>query len=709
MLPTAALADGFNGFIDYTYNNFVTRTTDAAGQTLKTESKQYLQNYNMFLDKTILPKVKLDVAVSFQRDLTDVKAGAIESNTVNTQLKPYATLTLTDPLYNAGVGYYLRDQTLDVSRTRTIGATKEDYQAIFGWRPLDLPTIDATYTRSNLYGKDRSLLNSTQDLVSLNSQYQYRGLGLWYYGTFNDTKNKALGIEAKDVSHNGRGTYSGSFLDGRATVSASYNVIYNEVTTSSDVLGTGTVSIRVVPFSGLSTVTEAVTVGVLSPNPALIDSNLVAGSGINIGLPPLGGNTDSRNTGLDFLTVTEVNSLQVWVSRDLPVDISSTFSWDIYTSTDNLTWSFHQTVSPAPFGPFDNRFQIDFTNVRTRYVKVVVKPLRQTVIGASGFPDIFVTELQAFIKKPASVAKEQKFSSTTQVSNSAFQYRILNHPLLYYDASYYFTKGDTSTQENSTLSNGLSASHQFNRIISGTARVAREDGTEHDQSRTAYIYNASIKAVPLRTLTNTLAFSGKDETIARDKSTNRSLFLNTTAQLYEGVSLNLNGGLSRSTDLDGTRTDLTTLTVGADVVPNPTMTWSFYYTYMNTDQTRVALPDISNVTRSTTATLSFNPFRTLYLFGSIQLLDGTGQGNRIVQNYALNWAPFPDGFLLFRFAYIESRTPVDQLATRMVSPGLRFLINRRSFLDLSYQDIHDETSALKTDSKVFSAELKIFL
>jgi hypothetical protein len=404
-----------------------------------------------------------------------------------------------------------------------------------------------------------------------------------------------------------------------------------------------------------------------------------------------------------------VNSFQVWVSRDLPANISSSFSWDIYVSPDNLTWSFHQTVSPAPFGSFENRFQIDFSNVRTRYIKAVVKPLQQTVVGAVTFPDIFVTELQAFIRKPVTATREQKFSSTTQVSNSAFQYRILNYPQLFYDASYYFTKGDTSAQENSTLSNGLSASHQFNRVFSGTARFAREDGTENNQSRTAYIYNASLTAVPLRTLTNNLVFSERDETIAGDKNTTQSLFLNSTAQLYTGLDLNLNGGLSHAKNLDGTKTDATIITVGANVVPNPLMTWTFYYTYTGTDQTRTALPDISSTTRSTTVSLSFNPFRTLYLFGSVQFLSESGQRSKTMQNYGLNWSPFPDGSLLFRFAYNEDRTPQDQILNRTISPGVRYMINGKSFIDISYQDIHGETSSQRTDSRILSAELKIFL
>ena len=98
--------------------------------------------------------------------------------------------------------------------------------------------------------------------------------------------------------------------------------------------------------------------GALAPNAALIDGNLTASAGIDIGLPPLGGNLQPRNIGLDFLNPVQVNDLQVWVDRTLTPVVAASFSWDIYTSADNLTWTLYQTVFPATFGPFQNRFDI---------------------------------------------------------------------------------------------------------------------------------------------------------------------------------------------------------------------------------------------------------------------------------------------------------------------------------------------------------------
>jgi len=47
------------------------------------------------------------------------------------------------------------------------------------------------------------------------------------------------------------------------------------------------------------------------------------------------------------------------------------------------------------------RFEIRFTNITARYIKAVVAPLSIATPFASGFPTIFVTELQAELRRAA--------------------------------------------------------------------------------------------------------------------------------------------------------------------------------------------------------------------------------------------------------------------------------------------------------------------
>jgi hypothetical protein len=187
-------------------------------------------------------------------------------------------------------------------------------------------------------------------------------------------------------------------------------------------------------------------------------------------------------------------------------------------------------------------------------------------------------------------------------------------------------------------------------------------------------------------------------------------FLNNTAQLYRGLDVNLNGGYTVTTEEGGVDQNVLLLTMGANVVPHPTLTLSLYVSDSWTDRTPTGAPKISTETRTMDLTASYNPFRTLYLLASLQVTDDTGQGGRkTLQNYGLNWSPFPDGALQFRFAYNENRRPEDRTYERIITPGVIYKINNRSFVDVSYQLIRNEMATQTIDSNVFTATLKIFL
>ena len=98
-------------------------------------------------------------------------------------------------------------------------------------------------------------------------------------------------------------------------------------------------------------------------------------------------------------------------------------------------------------------------------------------------------------------------------------------------------------------------------------------------------------------------------------------------------------------------------TVGANVVPNDAMTWTFAYSYTNTDRSGQGASSTSSLTQQETVTCAYTPVKTMYLFASVQRLSETGVGVQTVQNYGFNWAPFPDGALQFRFSYDENVTP----------------------------------------------------
>ena len=635
-----AMADSVNGLIDEQYSSISTKTTES-GQTVKSDSVSYQERYTFLVDKTIFPKLTFDGTGIFERDTTNEKTtGQEEVTSTSTRFVPSATLTLKDPLYTAAIGYFLNEQTEAASRTPSVTLVNKDLQALFNWTPAGLPFFNFRYDHIDTYDLSHLFTDTASDNYWLISQYAYKGLAFSYFGTYTDSQDKLHDVDTVDVTQNGTGAYNDTFLDGRLLFGTNYNIIKSDVTTSSTVAG-GTVSVQVFPYSGLFSLTNTPLLGALAPNSALIDGNLTVSAGINIGLPSLGGNMQPRDIGLDFLNPLEVNDLQVWVDRTLTAEVAASFSWDVYTSADNLTWTLVQTVFPANFGAFQNRFDIPITGVKTRYIKVVVNPLAATVTGANNFPNIFVTELQAFVTQTVERSKEQKFGSTSQVSNTTVRYRILNNSLLDYESSYFFSKNSSAGLETSYLSNGLKSNYRFTSMLAASGRFAWETGKQANERETAYIYDASLIATPLPTLTDSIVVSGRDETLAGQPQDTQSFFLNNTAQLYKGLDANLSIGRINATEPGGSKLASDTVTVGANIVPNKTMTWTVNYTYVSTDRSGPGVSSPSNLTQQATVTLAYTPVRTMYLFASVERLTETGVESRRCRTTGSTGHPFP--------------------------------------------------------------------
>ena len=720
-LPCAGNAQGifqgFSGLLEFNYSFLSSKTTDASGATTKFNTNTYNPRLTLSVNTDIFPKLNLNAGGVFEKNISIFSSEQENTNTTVTRFTPYIYLTLRDPLYEAGIGYNRREDTTKSTGSPGFTLINDDYLATLKWRPEGLPSIETQFERTNTYDEKKEVQNTVKDYVSLLSRYSYKGLDIRYQGTYTDTNDKVGQLDTKDMLHSAWLSYSDSFFNRRVSVSTTYNINYEQIKTSTSTQGTGgggTVSIQLFPLVGLSVNDDTVTPLTLNSNPALIDGNLLASAGINIGLPPLGGDIKARNMGLDFFLPTEVSQLLVWVDRDLSSApaIVNFFSWDVYISSDNLNWThWAGPMNPAPFGPFQNRFEIDFPNVTTRFIRVVTRPLTLAVPGASSFPDIFITELQAFLTRPVGGTPAKKSLTITRTTQNYYfdsKTRILDIPTLFYELDYFYTRVDPGGQLTYTVSNGFSVNHRFSQIFSGRARVAREDGEQEKERRSAWVYDASLEAAPLRTLTNRLVFSGRDETIGGKHDSTNSIILYNIAELYKGLDVNLNLGYNFSTDASGVKTDETDIQFLATVIPHPALNITLNYKYSIINQSGRTNPSGSANTQTGEFIVSYRPFRTVFFVATIDLSTTPGQGTLVTQNYGFNWSPFPDGDLQFRFFYNENLTTFG-VKERIINPGVRWNITKRSYLDLSYQRNINTSVSQKVDENFFNAQLKIFL
>jgi hypothetical protein len=527
-------------------------------------------------------------------------------------------------------------------------------------------------------------------------------LDLAYSVTLFNNKDLLSGTESDSTAQNGRAGYSNRFFNNRVAFSADYSGALSETETRRG--SGGEVAFQLFPFAGLSDISDIPTLDALSPNQALLDGNLAASSGINIGQGvSFGGDTRLRSVGLDFVNATAVNTLYIYVDRQLPASVASAVSWDVYVSSDNQNWSLFQTGLHGAFNPFTNRFELLFPDVTSRYIKATSRPLAVTVLPTPGtdISNVFITELQSFIRKPAAQATG-KTGQSSQLYDANVSATILENQLLLY--SFTFSQAKSRGASATTfISNALSSAKQFNRVFSGMTRVSRDDNRDPLGSTVAYTGSASLAAVPLPTLSHSLVVSARKQEALGEKSSSESIFLNNSAVLYEGISMNLAGGLSFSSVATGGNTESTIINAGASIVPNRSLSMS-----VNRSESESSLPGGEiNRAVSTSGAITWAPFATVYLAYSISVVSATSFQSQTSQNYSTSWAPFSGGALNFTASYSENRQSPAETIDRALGFGAEWRVGPRIFLTAGYVVTKSSAPSQSAEAKSLSTDLRM--
>jgi hypothetical protein len=702
ILSTDSRAEGLSGYLEFEYSRADAELRNSGGQSVDTSSDSIAQLYSLNFDKKLYPNLGVLASGLFQKRDIASDVDGLKSDTTTTTLRPYVQLNLRTPLYFAEAAYSRNEEKRENTGFSPVTTVRESFISTLYWRPDRLPDLRLQYSRDHLYDKERSGLDTVTDLYQATSNYRPTGaLSLYYHGTLQNTDLRLSGTTTKELNNNGRVNYFNNWWRRRITFGMDYN-ISNQVL-ETETTGSGEVGLRVIALGGGLSAPSGTpeNVAPLVPDTALTDGDLAAGTGINLGPA---GDTLSRNMGLDFILPTEINTLYVWVNLNVE-QVAGAFSWRVYTSDDNQNWALRQTVSPAIYSPTFNRFEIRFANVNARYVKVATSPLSPAVPFATGFPTILVTELQAEIRRPASEVAG-KLTTTSQNGTLDFRAVLLEPVNLTYEFTYIVTKRDPG-ELRYTASNGLSFFRQLNKVFSGRGRVAFEIGEEQAGHREAVLYTASVTAVPFQTLFHSLTFSGREETVAGGKDSSISILLYNIAKLYEGIDANLGGGISFQEDPTGRKRRNTLVNGGATFVPNRKVNLTLLYNGTTTVTSGGGLAgETTDSTRAGEADLAFTPVQTVYLFGSYRIETSTSAPRRNILNYSLNWSPFPDGTLHLTFYYNETIRS-DDSKERSIVPNLRWYFTRRSYLNLSYQNLKSETPALTTTSNVYSGTVRV--
>jgi hypothetical protein len=125
---------------------------------------------------------------------------------------------------------------------------------------------------------------------------------------------------------------------------------------------------------------------------------------------------------------------------------------------------------------------------------------------------------------------------------------LLESLSLTYELTYFFTK---RTRRLATLSNGLLAFRQFNKVFSGRGRVAFEKGRPGRHARGAPLHRIDNGGSNPNLVSITR--SAERGNHCREEDSEVSILLYNIARLYEGIDANLSSGISFRDDSTGER------------------------------------------------------------------------------------------------------------------------------------------------------------
>ncbi len=700
LLPTYACADGINFRSEFTYTNSeATSTNKTTGEKIDSESYLFKQRYNFDASKTIYPQLTFSAGTLFELNESTTKTEGTKSKFEERRLVPFVQLRLSNPIYQAGIEYRRSQRKELFTDTPDIETARDEFSSSLGWDPAGLPTLGLRYSYSHTYD-DPDTIDQIQRSLILRTDYTlWEALQLNYVYTRSDTEDRLRNSDTLDQTHLGRIEYSDGFLEQKLLLNTSYKIRYNTFE-SSRAAGEGA-DVAVQRSQGLFSLDNTPEDGpALQVNNALIDGNVSASAGIDIGLG--GDETTLTNIGLDFGFASDVDEVRIWVDRSLSASVANSFSWDIYTSPDNTdgsTWTLVATVSPADFGTFENRFEIPFPEVNTRFIKVVTTPLAPTVPDAANFPNIFVTEMQAFTTVSGGGA-QSKLTTLDQDYDLSLTARLSEKTVAGYHLNYIWTEVDPSSQKTSRLTNDIFVNHTFNRIFSTSARVSRIDSTENNDDTVEHIYSALIRGSYLPTFDQTLSLSGKSVKTEDDSGDDYVITLRNNIKLYRGWSAFVDAGYNWNRPLASSTVNKNILVrAGTNLRPNEKFTVN-----MNYQLRKTVSPDASS-RYDWNIEAFYVPVRTLSLNASYSIVHR--QDTRTLQNYVVTWSPFPDGDLQFFFTYSERLRSVENVRQTTIGPGLTWKIGNHFFFETTYTILRDESNTQKLESNNFLANLRI--
>lgn len=717
LLPVQAAADSLSGGVEYFYAKSSTTSREGSSPEQRFSSVNQQQRYRLMMDKTLFPLLRFSASGLVERSTLDAESDGVQSSSTLTRFVPNANLSWGTPVLSANMGFARREETASTSDGQSATSILDSYNGMIAWKPEGFPQVSLLVSRLHAYDADKKTRDTISDSMIANSSYKpLPELDLSYQAIASSARDNIAGSEVQSLLQSGRGAYSRQFGE-RVSFSTSYSMLYQSSETTRG--GSAVVATQKLPVRGLFAVNTLTNPDpgdlILDDTPAVIDGT----AQIRIGYLPANAPSSPRpvNIGMQFNTAPTINVLRLLLpsGRQIPLDggIRASFLnpalWEVYTSTDptGRIWKRLSgvTVTYSTFLSFTGTsvdgFEFSFPQVPdVQFVKVVMSsPL--TINSIFLREDVTVSKLEAYF---TGVIRQGSRSDTLSGHYElSTRVRLLDSPSLLYDMSYslnHFKADQTSLSVSWFLMNSLSTFQRFNRILSGSARVAREDseGANGDM-RSSNNVSLSLTATPLPTLSHTVVYSFRHDQSPTGRKIANSMYLSNTAELYRGLSLNLSAGGTLSNDEAGVTQKSLNVSTGAFMQPHPSLTFTLSFSDSRAWSSGGGKPDSSTSSQGATMSATYSPFPSLYLFGELGYSAEKGRPSQQTSTVGGSWAPFRGGALVYNVSYRESYSSSGDQKDGTLSNSLRWNIRSGTSLDCSHQLTDSTSSFSASDSE----------
>jgi hypothetical protein len=321
-------------------------------------------------------------------------------------------------------------------------------------------------------------------------------------------------------------------------------------------------------------------------------------------------------------------------------------------------------------------------------------------------PNIIVTEIvPVVIKKIADIKVNSTITSHyLDIHNRTQIYTTARRRIFHdFSSSYYST--DRVDNDAIHVRNSIT---YFDKLLSNMTLIAtalRNDDYSGEYLETGYHWGASLYAVPIPTLTASVAYSGALKMGQEGDSLTHSLNGNTTMKLYEGVDLRLYGGFTSNDSAVGETTTGYSCGLNLGIRPNRFVGFNFDAKGQTSEKNTMNGDVLNNTVYRYRLAASLQPLNSVQLFGSYDLVDKDGTIKTAI-SYSAGWSPFRDGALTLSLNYNERINPESELMERYLAPAISWAVNKRLHLNLAYSWSDSVSGDRKTETERVSFNLR---